>query len=91
MKHKIVLTAALTAAVAAASSLSLAEEKEKCYGIAQAGLNDCANITGSHSCAGEAVVDNDPGDFKLVKLGTCESLGGFDKLEAVQKLEALSE
>ncbi|MBP9149551.1 MAG: DUF2282 domain-containing protein, partial [Rhodoferax sp.] len=29
-----------------------AAEKEKCFGIAKAGQNDCASLTGSHSCAG---------------------------------------
>ena len=51
-------------AAAAASLLSsllvatpaLAQEKEKCYGISVAGQNDCANLSESHSCAGQSKV-----------------------------------
>ena len=50
--------------------------KEKCYGIAKAGSNDCASATGSHSCAGTATKDNDKGDWKYVDKGTCEKMGG---------------
>lgn len=54
-------------AAAAASLMSLtfvaspafAQEKEKCFGIAKAGQNDCANRSGTHSCAGQSKVDND--------------------------------
>ncbi len=59
---------ALSAAPAAAA------EKEKCYGIAQAGKNDCAS--GTHSCAGQAKVDKDPADWKYVAKGSCEKMGG---------------
>lgn len=47
--------------------------KEKCYGIAKAGENDCANLAGTHSCAGQSTVDYDGGEWKLVDAGTCES------------------
>jgi uncharacterized membrane protein len=50
--------------------------KEKCFGIATAGHNDCASATGSHSCAGTATRDNDKGDWKYVAKGTCEKMGG---------------
>ncbi len=50
--------------------------KEKCYGIAKAGANDCASATGSHSCAGTATKDNDKGDWKYVDKGTCDKMGG---------------
>ncbi|MGZ5858932.1 MAG: BufA1 family periplasmic bufferin-type metallophore, partial [Burkholderiaceae bacterium] len=29
-------------------------EKEKCFGVAKAGQNDCASSNGSHSCAGQS-------------------------------------
>jgi uncharacterized membrane protein len=48
--------------------------KEKCYGIAKAGLNDCG--TSRHSCAGKATKDNAPDEWKYVPKGTCEKLGG---------------
>ena len=52
---------------AAASLMSLtfvavpahAAEKEKCFGISKAGQNDCASISGAHSCSGQAKVDMD--------------------------------
>ena len=48
--------------------------KEKCYGIAKAGQNDCG--TARHSCAGKATRDNAPDEWKYVAKGTCEKLGG---------------
>jgi len=48
--------------------------KEKCYGIAKAGQNDCG--TSRHSCAGKAAKDNAPDEWKYVPKGTCEKLGG---------------
>ena len=48
--------------------------KEKCYGVAKAGQNDCG--TAQHSCAGKAKKDNAPDEWKYVAKGTCEKLGG---------------
>jgi uncharacterized membrane protein len=59
------------------TSASAAEEaKEKCFGIAKAGQNDCGSKTSKHSCAGQSKMDNDPNDFKLVVKGTCLKMGG---------------
>jgi len=52
------------------------EAKEKCFGIAKAGQNDCGSKTSKHSCAGQSKVDNDPNDFKLVPKGSCLKMGG---------------
>jgi uncharacterized membrane protein len=51
-----------------------AADKEKCYGIAKAGQNDCG--TAKHTCAGKATRDNDPAEWKYVATGTCEKQGG---------------
>ena len=51
--------------------------KDKCYGISMAGQNDCASVSGSHSCAGTATKDKDPGDWKYVAKGTCQQMGGM--------------
>lgn len=77
-RSMIALTAAslLTMGVTAPA---MAQEKEKCYGIAKAGQNDCANASGSHSCAGQAKVDMDKGEWKYVAKGTCESMKGSVK------------
>ncbi len=77
-------------AAAAASLMSLAfvaapavaQEKEKCFGIAKAGQNDCANLSGSHSCAGQSKVSDDKGEWKYVAKGTCKSMKGLSMEEA---------
>ena len=48
--------------------------KDKCYGGAKAGQNDCA--AGKHACAGQSTVDKDPASWKYVDKGSCEKLGG---------------
>ena len=68
----VIALGALTGAHAADANAN----KEKCYGIAKAGANDCASATGSHSCAGTATKDNDKGDWKYVEKGTCDKMGG---------------
>jgi uncharacterized membrane protein len=80
-------------AAAAASLLSTmlvaapaaAQEKEKCYGISVAGQNDCANLSGSHSCAGQSKVGTDVNEWKYVAKGTCASLKGMTAEAAKEK------
>lgn len=67
------------------------EGKEKCYGIAKAGQNDCANLSGSHSCAGQAKADNDVGEWKYVAKGTCESMKGMSADAAKAKVKMMAE
>ena len=75
---------AATAVVAEASpDMSKKEGKEKCYGVAKAGQNDCGSADGSHGCAGQAKVDNDKNEWKHVAKGTCVKAGG--KLEEKTK------
>lgn len=49
--------------------------KEKCYGIALAGKNDCAAGPGT-SCAGTSKVNYQGNAWKYVKAGECLKLGG---------------
>jgi uncharacterized membrane protein len=49
-------------------------DKEKCYGVAAAGKNDCA--ANGHACAGQSKVDKDPTEWKYVPKGECEKIGG---------------
>ena len=49
-------------------------DKEKCYGVAKAGQNDCGTAT--HTCAGKAKKDNMPEEWKMVPKGTCAKTGG---------------
>jgi len=58
-------------------------EKEKCYGIAKAGKNDCGTAT--HTCAGLAKKDNLPDEWKYVPKGTCEKAGGKKQAPATGK------
>ena len=71
----------IQAAVAGVVALTLApaaladkHDREKCYGIAKKGQNDCG--TPRHTCAGKSTKDNAPDDWKYVAKGTCEKLGG---------------
>lgn len=83
MNKRQALIAAALAAVCAAGTASAATEKERCYGVAKAGQNDCASASGSHSCAGQASVDLSFDEWKYVAKGTCEKAGG--KLTAPAK------
>jgi len=73
---------ALAAAVGSLISLGMTTaaqagekaDKEKCYGVAKAGQNDCA--ANGHACAGQSKVDNDPTEWKYVPKGECEKMGG---------------
>jgi uncharacterized membrane protein len=47
--------------------------KEKCYGVALKGQNDCAAGAGT-SCAGTSKVDYDGKIWKYVPKGTCEKM-----------------
>jgi uncharacterized membrane protein len=80
MKHPLITTAALasvlTLALGQAQAADDAKAKEKCFGVAKAGQNDCATASGSHSCAGQAKVDKSPEDWNYVAKGTCKTLGG---------------
>lgn len=72
-------TMAIAAAVGSLLSVGVAHagekaDKEKCYGVAKAGQNDCA--ANGHSCAGQAKVDNDPSEWKHVAKDECEKMGG---------------
>lgn len=89
MNNKLLASAAL-AAVIATGVVAPAEagSKEKCYGVAKAAQNDCANLAGTHSCAGQSSVDNAKGEWKLVKKGTCSTLGGLSKNEAKKLYKA---
>lgn len=67
---------------ASAHDAMVNKDKEKCYGIAKAGENSCSNLSGTHSCAGEASKDNAPDEWKLVAKGSCAKLGGMSQEQA---------
>ena len=49
-------------------------KKEKCFGVAAKGMNDCG--TSAHSCAGQAKVDSHPEEWIYVPAGLCERIAG---------------
>lgn len=61
--------AALTAAPAAAEDSA----KEKCFGVALKGQNDCAAGAGT-TCAGTSKVDYQGNSWKAVSKGTCTTM-----------------
>lgn len=67
---------ALTAGIAAGlatTPVAAQGAKEKCYGIALAGKNDCAAGPGT-SCAGTSTRDYQGNAWKYVDKGTCTSI-----------------
>lgn len=69
---------ALTAGIAAglATSPAAAQSsggKEKCYGVAKAGENDCKAGPGT-SCAGTSTKDYQGNAWKMVDKGSCENI-----------------
>lgn len=78
----IAATAAAVMSLSMVGTAAAAPEKEKCFGVAKAGQNDCASITGAHSCAGQSKVDMDKMEWKYVPKGTCKDLKGLSLEEA---------
>ena len=79
MKKSHLLIHSAIASLIAVSSVTAtqavaADGKEKCYGVAKKGQNDCG--TAEHSCSAEAKADNLPHEWKFVAKGTCEQIGG---------------
>ena len=88
MNQRLVLSSALASALALGLVGQVAAQdkgKEKCYGIAKAGANDCANLSGSHSCAGQSKVDMGADEWKYVAKGTCKDMKGMTAEEAKMK------
>jgi|TARA_R110002049_G_scaffold75674_3_gene194571 uncharacterized membrane protein len=52
-----------------------AADREKCYGIAKAGDNDCKAGEGT-SCAGTALLDYQGNAWQYTEAGDCEAMGG---------------
>jgi len=51
-----------------------AAEMEKCYGVAKAGMNDCA--TNTSSCAGTSKTDRQGDAYIALPKGACEKIAG---------------
>ena len=73
---KVAVAGALTAALAAAPiSGALADDMEKCYGVAKAGMNDCKAGEGT-TCQGSSTQDGQKNAWVLTPKGLCEKLVG---------------
>ena len=90
MNQRLIASSAL-ASVLALGLLSAggvqAADKEKCYGIAKAGQNDCANLSGTHSCAGQSKNEMGADEWKYVAKGPCAKLGGKSAEEAKAEIK----
>jgi uncharacterized membrane protein len=91
MNQRLIVSSALATVLSLGLAAHAAEDKaaakEKCFGIAKAGNNDCANLSGSHSCAGQTKADMAPEDWKYVAKGTCKSMNGMTEAEAKAKVK----
>jgi uncharacterized membrane protein len=71
------LAGSFAAALALAATPAAAQDKnagkEKCYGVALAGKNDCAAGPGT-TCAGTSKVDYQGNAWKYVDKGTCTKM-----------------
>ena len=85
MNQRLIVSSALASVLALGLIGQAAAQdagKEKCFGIAKAGQNDCANLSGSHSCAGQSKADMGADEWKYVAKGTCKEMGGKSADEA---------
>ena len=77
MNLKTIAIASAVGSLLAMGTVTVSAEdaaKEKCYGVAEAGKNDCG--TAKHSCAGQAKTDKAADEWKYVPIGECEKMGG---------------
>ncbi len=90
--NSAMLASAVAAAVSTATLVSatsaVAAGKEKCFGVALKGANDCAAGAGT-TCAGTSTVDYQGNSWKYVEKGTCVSMdlpeGRHGGLEAMKR------
>lgn len=84
----LAMGAALTLAASPAAAQSA--DKEKCFGVALQGKNDCAAGPGT-TCAGTSKVDYQGNSWSLVAKGSCEktaspkSATGFGQMKAFKE------
>jgi uncharacterized membrane protein len=91
----LALAASLTTALTTPVATARAEEaaKEKCFGVALKGQNDCAAGPGT-TCAGTSRIDYQGNAWKYVPQGTCEKTAskrsptGFGSLSEFKEKKA---
>jgi uncharacterized membrane protein len=89
----VALALALGAAFTALPAVAQSADKDKCFGVALKGKNDCAAGAGT-TCAGTSKVDHQANAWSLVPKGTCEktvsktSPTGYGQLLAFKEKKA---
>lgn len=85
MNTRLIVSSALASALAlglAGQAAAQGKNKEKCYGVAKAGQNDCSNLSGSHTCAGQSKTDQGADEWRYVATSTCKDMQGLTEQEA---------
>lgn len=88
-----VLALALGTAFTSLPAAAQPADKDKCYGVALKGKNDCAAGPGT-TCAGTSKVDHQGNAWSFVAKGSCEKTAsktsptGFGKLESFKEKKA---
>lgn len=88
----VALAGIVAASLAAQTTGASAEAKEKCFGVALAGQNDCAAGPGT-TCAGTSSVDFQGNAWAMVPAGSCADIelpNAADGSARNGSLEALS-
>lgn len=89
----VALALALGTAFLALPAAAQGADKEKCFGVALKGKNDCAAGAGT-TCAGTSKVDFQGNAWSLVPKGTCDKTAsktsptGFGQLSAFKEKKA---
>lgn len=84
----LALGVALTTVAAPAAAQDM--DKEKCYGVAMKGKNDCAAGPGT-TCAGTSKIDHQGNSWKYVPKGTCEKTASPTSPTGMGQLQAFKE
>ena len=93
LKTAVIATAAVatvTAVSAMQSPVAVAAEKERCFGVALAGMNDCKAGPGT-TCAGTTKVDYQGNAWKLVPAGSCTSISLPSMSDGSPRMGSLTE
>lgn len=86
----IALGTAMTVAAAGAAAQDKTVEKEKCFGVALAGKNDCKAGAGT-SCAGTSKMDHQGNSWSYVPKGTCEKTASKTSSTGMGQLKEFKE
>ena len=69
----VAMAISATTFVAGSTTVAVAADQEKCFGVALAGKNDCAAGPGT-TCAGTSKVDYQGNSWKYVEKGSCTTM-----------------